>query len=153
MSIHLGFFDTVTSADIYKDLTYIDLPRVTVIPATMFTLESAPTRKSAFYFSGVVKGYSTLDRHCVNGEQPAFLELPIASGDWSGVRIFIFTRQGRVKKMIRLFGRVTWGRVLKRLHQYHPTGTCYNVDPEEDDDPDNYREFFKVGFSLEYGDL
>ena len=155
MSIHLGFFTqyAVTGADINKDLKYIALPQVNVIPATMFTLKSAPTKKSAFYFSGVVKGYSTFDRHCVNGEKPAFFELPIASGDWSGVRIYVFTLKSRTKKRIRLFGKVTWGEVLERLYQYHPTGTNYDVDPEDDDDPDNYWELFKVGFTLMYSEL
>ena len=152
MSIHLDFSHTVTSADIYKDLKYVHLPKVTVIPATMFTLESASTNKSAFYFSGVVKGYSIFDRHCVNGEKPAFLELPIAFGDWSGVRVFIFTRKGRTRKTVRLFGEVTWSQALGRLYQYHPTGTYFDVDPE-DDDPHNYWGFFKVGLSPTYGEL
>lgn len=141
------------TADIPKVTKHTDLPQVTVIPATMFTLKSAPTSKSAFYFSGIVKGCSTFDRHCVNGEKPAFLELPIASGDWSGVLVYVCTLEGRTRETIRLFGKVTWGEVLERLYQDHPTGTYFDVDAEDDDDPDNYWEFFSVGFSLMYSEL
>jgi hypothetical protein len=153
MRIDLAFTHTVTSADFPKVIRYTDLPQVTAIPATMFTLKSAPTKDDAFYFDGVVKGYSTLDNHYVNGEKPAFLDLPIASGDWSGVRLYVFTLKGRTTKTIRLFGKVTWGRVLKRLHQHHPTGTYHDVAVEDDDEPENYWEFFKVGFSLMYSSL
>lgn len=115
----------------------------------MFTLESAPKRGDAFYFSGVVKGYTTFNRHCVNGEKPAFIELPIASGDcWSGVRVRLLTLKGRTRKKIRFFHKATWGEVLEELYPEHPTGTYHDVDEEDDDDPDNYWEFYKVEFEL-----
>lgn len=70
-------------------------PEVTGIPDTMFTLETPLTEEDPFFFIGFVKGYRSLEYlHYIHGGKPAFLELPIATGDWSDVWVHVATLKG-----------------------------------------------------------
>ena len=118
----------------------------------MFTLKVAPTQKSPFYFSGVVSGYSTLETYYDNGEEkPAFLDQPIASGDWEGALVSLRTREGRISDCFHFFGKVTWAEFLARLHACHPTGTSFDFDEEENDRAGVYWEYFDIEGSLLMG--
>lgn len=131
----------MTSADISKVR-----PQVASIPG-MFTLKTPPTEKNALFFTGFVKGNRSLDYlYSIHGGKPAFLEMPIASGDWSGVWVHVATLKGGTREEKQLPGKVTWGDITDFLHALHPTGYHFDVLEEED-------EFFDVAFSLCYSSL
>jgi hypothetical protein len=109
----------LTSADIPKVR-----PEVTGIPDTMFTLKTPLTEEDPFFFIGFVKGYRSLDYlYYIHGGKPAFLDLPIATGDWSDVWVHVATLKGGTRKEKQLPGKVTWGDIMEFLHALHPTGT------------------------------
>jgi hypothetical protein len=136
----------VASADIPKVFKFTELTQVTAIPTTMFTLKSPPTEENPLVFKGFVKGYRHLEWHHVNGVRPAFLDLPIASGDWSGLYIHVATLKGGTLEFDHIPNKVTWGDVMDFLHELSPTGSNFD-NPEESD------EFFDVQFSLCYSQL
>lgn len=116
------------------------------IPVTMFTLKTPPSQEKPLFFSGYVKGYRTLEYHHVNGERPAFLDLSLASGDWSTAWVHVLTLEGDTLEHKQLYNKVTWGDVMDLLVTLHPTGTHFDVPEGED-------EFFDVGISLCYSEL
>jgi hypothetical protein len=119
----------------------------------MFTIENSPNGEFPFYFTGTGMGYTTLGQYCANGGMPAFLCQPIATGDWQGALVSISTRKGHTCKAYDLPGKVTWRELLESLHEHHPTGTLYDPDDDDNDRPEGYWEYFKVGISLLYSQL
>lgn len=117
----------------------------------MLTVTYPLTAEQPFYFAATVKGWTNLKRYKVGEEKASFLEQPMASGDWYGALIRVCTRSDRTRETFQLFGKVTWGEFIKRLHELHPTGTWRDVDKKDDDEPEHDYEFYNVKISFFYG--